>query len=152
MSFVDMETRAHIHDLLCHFFLAFDQRDWETMRRSLSDEVFIDYASSGREGAGSMSADAFVSRRENALDDLSKQHSFSNLILSRDESGLRGRCNYLILRFAREGAADRDFYHSCGSYAFRFASIDGSWRISSITQMALKSWGDRSLHGGSRQT
>lgn len=148
MSLIDARVRDDIHDVLCRFFLAFDERDWTAMRAALASEVFIDYASSGREQPGPMSGDEFVRRRRDAVDDLSKQHSFSNFLLLADGSEMRGRCNYLILRFAK--ADGYGFYHSCGTYEFAFAQSDGSWRISSITQRMLRSWGDRELHGGSR--
>lgn len=75
----------------------------------------------------------FVERRKRAKDSFSKQHSFSNLLLSQEGGGISGRCNYLILRFAEGVSGGEDFYHSCGSYEFRFSSTDGTWRIASIT-------------------
>ncbi|TDH39167.1 hypothetical protein E2A64_08850 [Pseudohoeflea suaedae] len=150
MSTIDVDVRNTIHDLLCRFFLAFDEKDWVAMRATLADEVFIDYASSGREQPGAMTGDEFVGRRRGAVDELSKQHSFSNLLLSATDSGVHGRCNYLILRFATASNGAADSYHSCGSYEFVFQPVDASWRISSITQKALRSWGNRDLHGGSR--
>lgn len=152
MSIADTQARDAIHDLLCRFFLAFDQRDWLMMRDTLAEEVFVDYASSGREAPGPMPGAEFVERRKGAKDSLSKQHSFSNLLLSQEGDGVGGRCNYLILRFAEGVSGGEDFYHSCGSYEFRFSSTDGTWRIASITQRALRSWGNRDLHGGSRKS
>ena len=34
-----------------------------------------------------------------------------------------------------------DFYHSCGAYEFLFGRAEGAWKITSITQRALQSWG-----------
>jgi len=48
--------------------------------------------------------------------------------------------------------AGRYSYHSCGTYEFLFGKPHGSWRITSITQRALRSWGNRQLHGGTRKT
>jgi hypothetical protein len=141
-----------INDVLCRFFLAFDERDWTAMESCLAPEIFIDYASSGRERPSSMSSAEFVQRRRNAVDTLSKHHSFSNLLLTKQEDGVQGRCNYLILRFDRDfkGEGD-DFYHSCGAYELLFGRAEGAWKITSITQRALRSWGNRQLHGGSRK-
>ena len=150
-----LDTLDHIaiNDILCRFFLAFDERDWTAMDKCLAPEVFIDYSSSGREQPSVMSGAEFVQRRRDAVDTLAKHHSFSNLLLSKEEDGVRGRCNYLILRFDRDFKGEgEDFYHSCGAYEFVFGKVDGSWKITSITQRALRSWGNRQLHGGTRKT
>jgi len=147
-----MEALDHIaiNDVLCRFFLAFDERDWAAMEACLATEVFIDYASSGR---GTMSGAEFVQRRRSAVDTLAKHPSFSNLLLTRDGDGVKGRCNYLILRFDRDFKGEgEDFYHACGAYEFRFGKADGAWKITSITQRALQSWGNRQLHAGTRKT
>lgn len=141
-----------INDVLCRFFLAFDERDWEAMENCLANEVFIDYSSSGREQPGTMSGAEFVQRRRNAVDTLAKHHSFSNLLLTKGKDGVRGRCNYLILRFDRDFKGEgEDFYHSCGAYEFRFSKDQDTWKIINITQRALRSWGNRQLHGGTRK-
>ncbi|MFC1458239.1 nuclear transport factor 2 family protein [Microvirga arabica] len=150
----DLDALDHIaiNDLLCRFFLAFDERDWTSMADCLAPEVFIDYSSSGREQPSTMTNSEFVQRRQNAIDTLAKHHSFSNLLLSSEADVVRGRCNYLILRFERDlKRPDEDFYHSCGSYEFVFCKLDGSWRIISIMQSALRSWGNPHLHGGTRK-
>lgn len=153
METLDAVDRFLIHDVLCRFFLAFDERDWLGMEGCLAPAVFIDYSSSGREQPSTMSGVDFVQRRRNAVDTLAKHHSFSNLLLTKDAEGVRGRCNYLILRFDRDaGREGEDFYHSCGAYEFRFAKIQNSWKIASITQRALRSWGNSQLHGGTRKT
>jgi hypothetical protein len=152
MQTVEALDHIAINDILCRFFLAFDERDWATMSDCLAPEVFVDYSSSGREQPGPLARAAFVERRRGAVDTLAKHHSFSNLLLSRDGDGVYGRCNYLILRFDRGSHGEgEDFYHSCGAYDFRFGRFDGSWKMSSITQRALRSWGNRDLHGGSRK-
>ena len=95
----------------------------------------------------------FVQRRRSAVDTLAKHHSFSNLLLTRDGDGVKGRCNYLILRFDRDFKGEgEDFYHTCGAYEFRFGEADGAWKVTSITQRALQSWGNRQLHAGTRKT
>jgi hypothetical protein len=152
MEPLDALDHISINNLLCRFFLAFDERDWAAMETCLAPEVFIDYASSGREQPSTMSSAEFVQRRRNAIDTLSKHHSFSNLLLTRDGDGVKGRCNYLILRFDRDLKGEReDFYHSCGAYEFRFGKADGAWNITSITQRALQSWGNQQLHAGTRK-
>ncbi len=152
MEPLDAVDHISINDLLCRFFLAFDERDWAAMETCLAAEVFIDYASSGREQPSTMSNSKFVQRRRNAFDTLAKHHSFSNLLLTKEESGVRGRCNYLILRFDRAFTGEgEDFYHSCGAYEFLFGRAEGAWKITSITQRALQSWGNRQLHAGTRK-
>ncbi|WP_417663083.1 nuclear transport factor 2 family protein [Pseudomonas sp.] len=142
-----------INDTLSRFFLAFDERNWQQMSDCLAPQLHIDYASSGREQPSRMSNQEFVQRRQNAVDNLSKHHSFSNLLLSKNAAGINARCNYLILRFDSTAREDGDdFFHSCGAYEFVFSEVDGQLKIASITQRALRSWGNRQLHGGSRKS
>lgn len=174
MTSPDPNVFVQIHDVLCRFFLCFDQRDWPFMVECLAPQVSIDYASSGREPPSTMSRRDFVERRQNAVDDLSKQHSFSNLLITQEvgEGVVSARCNYLILRFdlspSRNQAqtqnqsqaqtqsqvpaiSEENFFHSCGNYEFQLRDIQGEWKISSIKQNALQSWGNAALHGGSSQ-
>ncbi len=141
-----------INDVLCRFFAAFDERDWTAMDSCLGPEVFIDYSSSGREQPRAMSGSEFVQRRRDAVDGLAKHHSFSNLLLSKEADIVRGRCNYLILRFDRDfRGPGENFYHSCGAYEFLFSKAHGPWKITSIVQRALQSWGNSQLHRGTRK-
>ena len=141
-----------INDVLCRFFAAFDERDWTAMDSCLAPEMFIDYSSSGREQPRAMSGSEFVQRRRDAVDTLAKHHSFSNLLLSREADTVKGRCNYLILRFDRDfKGPGENFYHSCGAYEFLFSKAHGPWKITSIVQRALQSWGNSQLHGGTRK-
>ena len=63
---LDALDHIAINDILCRFFLAFDERDWTAMEKCLAPEVFIDYSSSGREQARVMSGVEFVQRRRDA--------------------------------------------------------------------------------------
>jgi len=144
-----------INNVLCRFFLSFDQKDWTSMTECLADEVSIDYSSSGREQPSSMKGQEFVARRRNAVDRLTKNHSFSNLLIDTgpNENTVTARCNYLILRFdlsmPSTGSGDNHF-HSCGNYEFMFCETQGEWKIAGIKQNALQSWGNPLLHGGSQ--
>ncbi|MHC8304841.1 nuclear transport factor 2 family protein [Pseudomonas sp. PB3P13] len=140
-----------VHEVLCRFFAAFDKRNWTSMNDCLASEVFIDYSSSGREAPGIMSGEEFVQRRATALDNLTKQHSFSNLYINcdADVQSVRASCNYLILRFdLRNPKQDENFFHSCGEYVFELDKFGDEWKITSIKQLKLQSWGNIHLHGG----
>lgn len=156
MKTADPDVFVPINDLLCRFFHCFDRRDWPAMTECLMPEVSIDYASSGREPPSTMSGEAFVRRRQAAVDTLTKQHSFSNLLVTQDsdDHAAIARCHYLILRFelSRVLAADAEnFFHSCGCYEFQLRQVRGEWKIAGIKQQALQSWGNSSLHAGSAQ-
>lgn len=154
MNDVEPAILFQINNLLCRFFLSFDQRDWTTMEACLAPRVSIDYASSGREPPSTMSGADFVARRRSAVDQLTKQHGFSNLLVTRTSNArvLSARCHYLILRFDlshEHSEAQDNFFHSCGSYRFELHELEGGWKIAAITQDLLQGWGNRALHGGS---
>lgn len=151
MRTVDPDVFVQINDVLCRFFLSFDQRDWPAMAECLAPLITVDYSSSGREPPSTMSGDDFVRRRQNAVDRLSKQHGFSNLLITPQPDGkaVSARCNYLILRFLLPqdcSTQEEGFFHSCGSYQFLISYMQSEWKISSITQHTLRSWGDAALH------
>ncbi|WP_440809074.1 nuclear transport factor 2 family protein [Pseudomonas syringae] len=137
------------HDLLCRFFAAFVNRDWIGMRSVLAPEIFVDYSSSGRETAREIAAEEFVNARANAEDGLTKQHNFSNLLVVESTAEkLVVSCHYLILPFDLLSTDQQtNFYHSCGEYVFGFAPFERQYRIASIKQVMLQSWGDARLHG-----
>jgi len=147
-----LDDRWQIHDLLCRFQSAFDMQDWAAMRACLCDEIFVDYSSFRAEAPGAQRADDFVQRRRTALSALHMQHNFLNLQLTRqDESRVAGTCNYLIMRFAKDGqGATSGFFHSYGRYVFRFCRQPDAWRIAHIEQHLLASEGDAALHAGAR--
>ena len=150
---MDSTIYVEVHTTLCRFFAAFDKRDWASMGNCLASEIFIDYSSSGRESPVTMTGEAFVSKRKSAVDNLTKQHSFSNLYISEqtDEAGIFASCNYLILRFDLSNPNRTDnFFHSCGQYEFTFEQHADDLKISSIKQLMLQSWGNKGLHGGSK--
>ena len=66
METLDALDHIAINDILCRFFLAFDERDWTAMEKCLAPEVFIDYSSSGREQTRVMSGVEFVQPRHDA--------------------------------------------------------------------------------------
>ncbi|MEE4622393.1 hypothetical protein V2L00_01615 [Pseudomonas alliivorans] len=137
------------HDLLCRFFASFDKRDWIGMRSVLAPEIFVDYSSSGRETARKIAAEEFVNARANAKDGLTKQHNFSNLsVVESTAEKLVVSCHYLILRFDLLSTDQQiNFYHSCGEYVFELVPFERQYRIASIKQAMLQSWGNASLHG-----
>lgn len=149
---MDMNTFFAVHTTLCRFFAAFDKKEWAAMVDCLCAEVFIDYSSSGRELPTTMRGEDFVGRRKMAIDHLDKQHSFSNLLISGhlDKKTVTASCNYLILRFdlSNDNPSD-NFFHSCGQYEFELSQTDMQYKISSIKQSKLQSWGNKKLHGGS---
>lgn len=143
-----------VHETLCRFFAAFDNKDWTSMVDCLDEEIFIDYSSSGRETPTKMTGKDFVEKRESAVDSLSKQHNFSNLFISShaDKENINASCNYLILRFEVANTDESsNFFHSCGKYEFELSKRNGIYKISAIRQFKLQSWGNKKLHGGSNK-
>jgi hypothetical protein len=140
-----------IHNLLCLFQQAFDDRNWKLMRACLADRIFTDYSSFRNTPAETLTAEEYISKRKSALAGLRTQHDFSNLQVEVDGDRAGGRCNYVIHRFHPDfqGEAHR-FFHSYGHYLFEFERSLAGWRITAITQNLLKNHGNPQLHGGTR--
>lgn len=140
-----------IHNLLCHFMQAFDDKNWTQMRACLCDTVFCDYSSFRREAPAEMTAETYVAKRREALSDLDMQHNFLNLRVEVHGHTASARCNYLIHRFRPDFAGEADgFFHSYGHYDYRLVRVDGAWKISHIAQHLLKNHGNPDIHGAIR--
>jgi hypothetical protein len=150
---VTADDRWAIHDLLARFLTAFDEKDYETLRSSLADEIWCDHTSFRNAPAEHMPVDRYVRLRQAALDHLSLQHTCLDLFVWPDGPKILGRCNYIVHRFAAAHAPTAPkFFHSFGVYRFGFARADANWRINGISQQFLASLGDPELHGATRTT
>ncbi|MDE2746393.1 MAG: nuclear transport factor 2 family protein [Chloroflexota bacterium] len=137
-----------VSTLICRFQRAFDQQDWAALRDCLDDEIYVDYSSFRGTEPTHVSAEEYVTLRQEALSDLVMQHNHSNLTLSLESDGrASASCNYQIYRFEADG--DRHF-HSWGTYDFGLARRSGGWKLYSVTQRLLKSEGEPSIHGALR--
>jgi 3-phenylpropionate/cinnamic acid dioxygenase small subunit len=149
-----MSTADHrdVHELLCRFMRAFDDKDWTALRDCLDTTVRCDYSSFRGTPPADVSGDRYVADRRAALSDLRMQHDFSNLTVAAEGDAAVARCNYVIHRFAADfdGVSPLGFFHSYGRYAFGLRRIAGRWRIAAITQQHLASHGNPGLHGGVR--
>ncbi len=144
-----LAARQEVHDLLCRFLQAFDDRDWGLLRDCLAERVLCDYSSLRGTPPGEESADEYVARRREALAGLATLHSFSNLQVELHEGGARGRCNFVIHRFAADfDGTPETFFHSFGHYRFDFVRGPGGWRVGGITQVIVRNHGNPGLHGG----
>jgi hypothetical protein len=151
MASTNHDDWMQIHNLLCLFQQAFDDRNWELMRECLADRIFTDYSSFRKTPAETLAADEYIARRKSALEGLRTQHSFSNLLVEVDGAWARGRCNYVIHRFLPDFQGEPDkFFHSYGHYLFEFERAQAGWMITSITQELLKNHGNPQLHGATR--
>jgi hypothetical protein len=149
MDTTTLAERLEIHDLVCRFMQAFDDKDWALLRACLADVVFCDYSSLRGTPPGEEEAAQYVARRQAALSSLRMQHDFSNLRVEVDGARARGRCNFVIHRFAPDfnGSAEQ-FFHTYGHYRFDFTREPSGWRIRGITQVVLQSHGNPALHSG----
>ena len=144
-----LAARQEIHDLVCRFMQAFDDKDWSLLRACLADTVLCDYSSLRGTPPGEEHADAYVARRKEALHEFAMQHSFSNLQVEVQEDRARGRCNFTIHRFAPDfDGTPRTFFHTYGHYRFDFSRGPAGFRIRAITQVVLQNHGNPAIHRG----
>jgi hypothetical protein len=149
MDTTELAARLEIHELVCRFMQAFDEKDWSLLRACLADTVFCDYSSLRGTPPGEEDADAYVAKRKEALSTLAMQHSFSNLQVEVHEGGARGRCNFVIHRFAQDfDGTPGTFFHTYGHYRFDFSREPEGFRIRGITQVVLRNHGNPGIHKG----
>ena len=134
------------------FCRAFDQQDWNSLRRCLTTELATDYSSFRGTSPTRMTADEFVATRQAGLAGLVTQHLSLNHLVTFAHEQARCRFDFVIHRWPQNNA-DVHFLHTFGYYDFvlhRERNAPHNWVIESITQHALRNEGNLELHGAFR--
>jgi 3-phenylpropionate/cinnamic acid dioxygenase small subunit len=151
-SRLSAEVRFAIEDLLYRFMRSFDDKDWATMRGCLADVIDCDYSSFRATPPSQITRDEYVSLRQAALASLKTQHDLSNIAMLMFGSQVEVRCNYAILRYARDfDGSPQTYFHSYGQYRFTMSGSPTGWRIASIAQTLLTNEGNPALHPGAQR-
>jgi hypothetical protein len=153
MAILDVQTlldrQAVIHTVL-RLGQALDEQDWQAARACLADELETDYSSFRGTPPARLTAESFVALRRSGLTGLRTQHLSLNHLV--DVRGKQASCraDFVIHRWPLD-PQDRRFFHSYGYYRYALIRSDVDWRICGITQVAIRSQGDASLHGAYRE-
>jgi ketosteroid isomerase-like protein len=131
--------------VLARFFNAFDLKDWDALGACLADEVRTDYSDLRGTPPETVTRDAYVALRRDALAPLRTQHLAGNVELTADGPRADAVVSAVIWR---RDAAGTVFDTHC-LYRFGLARHeDGSWRIDAIVQKVFWNGGAASNDGG----
>jgi len=141
--------RQAVIDTILRLGQAMDERDWPAARACLADELETDYSSFRGTPPARLSAEAFVALRRSGLTGLRTQHLSLNHLVSVDGTEASCRTDFVIHRWPSD-PQDHRFFHSYGYYRYALVRSDSGWAVCGITQVALRSEGDPTLHGAHR--
>ena len=127
---------------IARFATCFDLRDWVGLESLLSEEIRVDYADL-RGQVETLTREAFVRQRREALASLTTQHLLGNLEVH--HAGAFASCRAAAVIYRRKGERAFD---SHVVYEFGLVERSGTWLITSIEQRVLWSEGDPSIHPG----
>lgn len=128
---------------------ALDRKDWAAARACFAQEVEADYRAL-RGTLDTLTAEAFVARRQVALSPLHTRHLVTPL--EAEEHGDEGwvRSWYRIERIDPRRPAP-NHYHTEGDYEHRLRRTAEGWRIVAVRQTVTREEGDPSVHAGAAQ-
>ena len=138
-----------IHNLISKFANSFDLKDWRGLGETLADGLIANYKDL-RGTIGTLSREAFVQKRIEALNHIKTQHLLTNLEIKKLESSSDQdnnqnywiRANGLIIRESHQS-----IFHTHAVYEF-LIHRDPCFQIYSITQRILWNEGDSKIHAG----
>ncbi len=127
---------------------ALDRKDWAAARDCFLPEVEADYRDL-RGAQGTMSAEAFVARRESALGPLETRHLLTPLTWEVRGDEANARSLYRIERVDPRRPQPNHF-HTEGEYQHRLLRTPQGWRIAAVRQTIHVEDGDPSIHAGAQ--
>jgi hypothetical protein len=127
------------------FANSFDLKDWEALRSTLDNEIICDYLDL-RGSIDTLSSEAYIKKRIEALESLLTQHLFANPELAKEENSAYCRVSAIIFR-NKNGV----IFNTHAIYSFKLRLIDDHWRIFYIKQKVLWNDGDPNIHSGAKK-
>ena len=141
---LDAATAFELQDLVARFANSFDLKEWDRLAECLTANVHTDYSDLRGTPPETMSREEFVGQRRSALHDLQTHHLAGNLemALSGDTTSLK-----VSMMIHRRNDAGETLTTHC-LYFFGVEQEQGVWRIGSIRQKVLMSYGESAIHKG----
>ena len=149
---MDATDSQNVVSTIHEFCRALDERDWALLRRCLAPVLATDYSSFRGTEPARMTAEEFISLRENGLATLLTQHLTCNHLVTFKPSQAGCRFDFVIHRWPKD-PVDSRFLHTYGYYEMllgREPMAPHAWVIEAITQHAIHSEGDPAIHGAHR--
>lgn len=135
---------CELQDLVARFANSFDLKQWDRLGQCLTATLHTDYSDLRGTPPEILSRDEFVQRRRSALQDLQTHHLAGNLEVAL--SGAIANLKVSMAIYRRNGAGETFNTHCL--YFFGAEQEEGVWRINSITQKVLMSYGQPAIHDG----
>ena len=128
-----MNNTSAIADLITTMLHAIDVVDWETVRDSFTDTVFVDYTSLQGGRPGELSADQLIRNWQALVPGFdATQHLGAGLIVSPDSENVHAKTNVHAWHYIKN-AEGGDFWAVAGHYEFAFESISSHVKISRMS-------------------
>lgn len=139
-------TTPELFEPILAYAQALDRKDWATARACFMPEVHADYRDL-RGTRETLTADAFVAKRQSALSPLQTRHVVTPLAWElRGEEGF-AHSLYRIERLDPRRPAPNHF-HTEGEYEHRLRRTRDGWRIAAVKQTIHLAEGNPSVHAG----
>lgn len=137
-------TVLELQDLVARFANSFDLKQWDDLAQCLTPTLHTDYSDLRGTPPETLSREEFVEQRRSALHDLQTHHLSGNLevAVSGESASLK-----VSMMIHRRSATGETLTTHC-LYFFGAVREQGAWRIGSIRQKVLMSYGQPAIHTG----
>lgn len=138
------EDILKIQQLIARFANSFDVKAWDELQACFTESLYTDYSDLRGSPPETISASEYVKSRRETLDHLKLHHLVSNYETDFPDAN-SATCRASMVVWRKTDA--EDFITHC-VYIFQLIKLNGSWKISGITQKVLWSEGTSSIHKG----
>ncbi|WP_274648950.1 nuclear transport factor 2 family protein [Paenibacillus humicola] len=123
-----------------------DNREWEALEQLFTEEVKIDYTSLTGGEPATIPANALMNSWKQGLTPLkATQHFLSNPIVDLDSESQATCRAYFQARHEYPNPFGESQWTLGGTYTFRFASVNGQWKISGLVMTAVWASGNQNI-------
>ena len=144
--------RSRMMDVIVGIANAMDDKNWQKLRKYLTDEINVDYSEFRGELPQQITAEAYIQQRVEGLTGLKTLHISTNHEVSVGKDYAQCRSAYRIYRFDFTFEPGQDRLDTAGNYEHQLIQAEGDWRVTAIKQTVVMMSGNRQVHGGFRDS
>lgn len=137
-----IEDREQISECVIRYAMSLDRADWELMKETIAEPIFVDFSSWAPMEPASYSRDEWAGFARDVLTGFdARQHISPNHVITFESEDEATCTSYMFAQHLLRGAPGGDTLIMRGSYTNVLQRRDGGgWEISSMTQHFA--WGE----------
>jgi hypothetical protein len=121
-----------VNETVNQLFISVDNRDWETVKVTLNDTVFLDYTSMAGGQPANLTSGQIIDSWKGLLPGFNAtHHQLGNYLIETDHDFARVFC-YVTATHYLENESGKNIWTVVGSYDLVLKVVNKSWRITNM--------------------